>query len=64
MLLTMSQNDDKASASRGNFREAGKQLEASTKDATLREMLVRQEVLSQFLRISPKVLSQGIPHVR
>ena len=59
----MSPHDHKALALRGSVQEVGKALEASTKNATLHEVLIRQEMLSNFLQISPEVLSQSIPHV-
>ena len=53
----MSPHNDKTLAARGDVWEAGKPLEASTKNATLHEVLIWQEVLSHFLHISPEVLS-------
>ena len=63
ILFAMLPHDDKTLTVRSDAREAGKPLEASTKDATLHEMLARQEMLSHFLHVSPKEFSQRIPHV-
>ena len=56
-------HDHEALALRGSVQEVGEALEASTKDAALHEVLVRQEMLSESLHVSPEVLAQSIPHV-
>ena len=56
-------HDDKTFAVGGNVWKTGEPLETSAKNATVHEMLVRQEMLSNFLHVSPKVLSESIPHI-
>ena len=50
-------HDHEALALRGSVQEVGEALEASTKDAALHEVLVRQEMLSESLHVSPEVLA-------
>ena len=47
--LSMFPHDDKTFALAGDVREAGEPLETSSKDATFHEMLIRHEMLSNFL---------------
>ena len=63
MLLSVSPHDDKAFAVGGDVWEVCEPLEATSKDATFHEVLVRQEVLTDFLHVSSEVLSQETPHV-
>ena len=58
----MSPHNDKALAVHCDVQEVRETLEASTKNTTLHKVLVRQEVFSHFLHVSPKEFSQGIPH--
>ena len=53
----MPPHNDKTLAICSDVWEAGKPLEASAENATLHEVLIRQEVLSHFLHVSPEVLS-------
>ena len=57
ILLAMPPHNDKTLAICSDAWEAGKPLEASAENTTLHEVLVRQEVLSYFLHVSPEVLS-------
>ena len=63
MLLSVSPHDDKAFAVGGDVWEVCEPLEATSKDATFHEVLVRQEVLADFLHVSSEILSEGIPHI-
>ena len=63
ILLSVFPHDDKTFALGGYVWKTGEPLETSTKNATFHEMLIRQEMLSNFLHASPKVLSEGIPHI-
>ena len=50
-------HDHEALALRGSVQEVGETLEAATEDAAFHKMLVRQEMLSESLHVSPEILA-------